>query len=79
MKKQKVPTYEEFYLAVKKHFQYRWPQLPNDEVERYLNEDRYIKSEYDEYKEKYESGEVTYRQFMEGHVAAVAYELEMCY
>ncbi len=79
MKKQKTPTYEEFYLAVKKHFQHRWPQLPNDEVERYLNEDRYIKSEYDEYKEKYESGEVTYRQFMEGHVAAVAYELEMCY
>lgn len=79
MKKQTPPTYEDFYLAVKKHFKHMWPQLPDEEVERYLNEDRYIEVEYRDYKEKYEAGEVTYRQFMEGHVAAVAYELEMSY
>ena len=79
MSKQKTPTYKEFYAAVKAHFQHRWPQLEDDEVERYLNEDDYIKSEYEEYKEKYEAGEVTYRQFMEGHVATIAYQLEMEY
>lgn len=79
MSKQKTPTYEEFYEAIKKHFKHRWPQLDDDEVERYLNEDDYISQQYDKYKAKYESGEVTYRHFMEGHVGTIAYQLEMEY
>lgn len=79
MSKQKTPTYEEFYAAIKAHFTHAWPQLSDDEIERYFSEDGRIKDEYDEYKEKYEAGEVTYRQFMEGHVATIAYQLEMEY
>lgn len=79
MNKHKTPTYEEFYTAIKKHFKHRWPQLDDDEVERYFEEDGRIKAEYEEYKVKYERGEVTYRHFMEGHVGTIAYQLEMEY
>lgn len=75
-----MPTFEEFYAAVRQGFKKRWKTLSEEEADRYIDSEiDSIKESYQENVEEYQNGEITLEQFKRGAVAAVAHCLEMMY
>ncbi len=75
-----MPTFEEFYAAVRQFFKELWKTLSEEEADRYIDSEiDSIKESYQENVEEYQNGEITLEQFKRGAVAAVAHCLEMMY
>ena len=75
-----MPTFEEFYAAVRQFFKELQKTLSEEEADRYIDSEiDSIKESYQENVEEYQNGEITLEQFKRGAVAAVAHCLEMMY
>ncbi len=75
-----MPTFEEFYAAVRQGFKKRWKTLSEEEADRYIDSEKeYIKVRYNSYLERYNRGDLTLKQFQIGAVASTAHCLEMMY
>ena len=74
------PTYGEFLTAVKSKFKQLWKLLSDEEAEKYLDsESDFIHMRYQEYSDRFDSGNIDQETFMVGGVASVAHCLEMMY
>lgn len=79
MSEMKVPTYEEFKVAVKKHFSHYWQ---GKEAEEYIEGEQatnLIIGRYSENVNKLNKGEITYDIFMDGCVASAGYCLSLMF
>ena len=80
--KEVAPTYEEFYNVVKKDFWKAWANLPESEVDDYLQSEEAqeeIKYKYNEKLNKFKKGIISRKVFMIGGASAVGYCLELMY
>ena len=80
MKKEVAPTYEEFYNVVKKDFWKAWANLPESEVDDYLQSEEAqeeIKYRYNEKLNKFKKGLISRKTFMlacgVGHCLSLMY------
>ena len=85
MSKEKIPTLEDWKKYIYEDFIkdrgacIKANGVTDEEVRKYLFEDGYIESMYEEAKAKYEAGKIPIGVFRIGEPSAIAYDLEMSF
>lgn len=75
-----MPTFEEFYKAVRQGFKVRWKTLSEQEADRYIDSEfDFVQQRYNDCAKRYKNGDLTLAQFQIGAVASAAHCLEMMY
>ena len=76
------PGFDEFQAAVKRYFRVSWPDIKEDDVDKYLASDEAmfeITHRYNTDLPKMEAGEMTRDQLVKGVASSVGYCLALMY